>query len=104
MVKRKVLRPEPVVTITSLQNILASAQNRLLADSRRLFAPAASESSCGDEDQHYDCSDTHHDYRIPGAAICLDPTLFCGQGRPRFGVMRLLLFQLRLPSPFHSCP
>src|SRR5258708_39514842 len=102
MVKRKGLRPEPIVKITSLQNILASAQNRLSASSRRLFAPADSESSRGDERQHHDCSDAHHDYRIPSAAICLDPTLFCGLSRPRFGVMRSLLFQFPPPSPSHS--
>jgi hypothetical protein len=38
LVKGKVLWPDPVVKITSLQNILASAQNRLSASSRRLFA------------------------------------------------------------------
>lgn len=57
MLKRKALRPEPIVKITSLQNILASAQNRLSASSRRLFAPADSESSCADEHQLYGCSD-----------------------------------------------
>src|SRR5258708_2975998 len=42
IIKEKFSRSGPIVKISSLQNILASAQNRLSASPRALFAPADS--------------------------------------------------------------